>query len=240
MLSCVRIFATPWTAAHQASLSITNSWSLLKLMPSNHLILCHSLLLPSISPRIKVVLMSWPFASDGQNIKVSASASVLLMNIQDWFPLGLTGLVSLQFKRLSSLLQHFKKIKRISSSVLSFLCGPTLTSRHDYWKAITLTRWTFVNKEMSLFFNMLSKFVIVFLPRSKHLLISWLQSTSAAIWECKNVKIFTISIVSLSIYHEVIGMNVMIFIFWILIFKPTLSFSSFTFIKRLFSSPLQG
>ena len=114
-LSCVRLFATPWTAARQASLSITNSRSLLKLMsiesvmPSNHLILCCPLLLPpSIFPRIRVFsqsvgqqLASQFFTADGQSIGVSSSASVLPMNIQDLFTLGLTGLVSLQSRGLS-------------------------------------------------------------------------------------------------------------------------------------------
>ena len=103
-LSHVWVFATPWTAAHQASLSITNSWSLLKLMsiesvmPSNHLILCHSLLLPpSIFPSIRV----FSNESGGQSIGISASASVLPMNIQDSFPLGWTGWISLQSEGLS-------------------------------------------------------------------------------------------------------------------------------------------
>ena len=99
---------TPWTAARQASLFITNSWSLLKLisiesvMPSNHLILCRPLLLlPSIFPSIRVFSMSQLFASGGQSIGVSASTSVLPMNTQDWSPLGWTGWISLQFKELS-------------------------------------------------------------------------------------------------------------------------------------------
>ena len=106
-LSHVRLFATPWTAAHQASLSITNSWSSLRLMsiesvmPLNHLILCHPLLLPSILPSIRVFPMSQFFTSGGQTIRVSASASVLPMNIQNWFPFGLTGFISLQSKGLS-------------------------------------------------------------------------------------------------------------------------------------------
>ena len=106
--SVVSHSATPWTAAHQASLSITNSRSLLKLisivsvMPSNHLILCRPVLLPpSIFPSIRVFQMSQFSASGGQSIGVSASASVLPMNIQDWFPLGWTGWISLQFKGLS-------------------------------------------------------------------------------------------------------------------------------------------
>ena len=107
-LSRVWLFATPWTAARQASLSITNSQSLLKLMslesvmPSNHLILCHPLLLlPSILPSIRVFSMGHFFASGGHSIGVSASASVLPMNIQDWFPLGWTGWICLLSKGLS-------------------------------------------------------------------------------------------------------------------------------------------
>ena len=106
--SHVQLFSTPWTAALQASLSITNTWSLLTLMsielvmPSNHLILYHPLLfLPSIFPSIRVFPMSQFFISSGQSIGSSASASVLPMNIQDWFPLGLTGLIFFQSRRLS-------------------------------------------------------------------------------------------------------------------------------------------
>ena len=106
-LSLVQLFATPWTAACQASLSIINSWSLLKLMsiesmmPSNHLIFCHPLLLPpSIFPRIGVFSNESLIRIRLQTIGVSASASVLPMNIQDKFPLGLTGLLSLQSKGL--------------------------------------------------------------------------------------------------------------------------------------------
>ena len=106
-LSFVWLFATPWTAARQASLSITNSRSLLKLksvelvMPSNHLILCCPLLQPSIFPSIRSFPMNQFFASGSQSIGASSSASVLPMNIQDLFPLGLTGLISLQSKGLS-------------------------------------------------------------------------------------------------------------------------------------------
>ena len=89
---------------------------------------------------------------------------------------------------------------------------------------------------MSLLFNMLSRLVITFLPRSKHLLISWLQSPSAVILEPKKIKSVTISIVSPSICHEVMGPDAMIFVFWMLSFNPGFSLSSFTFIKRFFSS----
>ena len=88
---------------------------------------------------------------------------------------------------------------------------------------------------MSMLFNMLSMFVIAFLPRSKHLLLSWLQSPLAVILEPKKIKSATVSIVSPSICHEVMGLDTMIFIFWMLSFKPTFSLSSFTFTKRLFN-----
>ena len=100
-------------------------------------------------------------------------------------------------------------------------------------KTIALTRRTFVDKVMSLLFNMLSRLVIAFLPRSKCLLISWLQAPSAVILEPKKLKCTT---VSPSIFHEVMGPDAMIFVFWMLSFKPTFSLSSFTFIKRLFRS----
>ena len=128
------------TAACQASLSITNAQSLLKLMsielvmPSNHLILCLPLLLlPSIFPSIRVFPKSHFFTSGGQTIRVSASASVLPMNIQDWFHLGLTGLLSLQSKGISRVFSH-AAVQKHPSFVLSFLYGPTLTSIRDYRK----------------------------------------------------------------------------------------------------------
>ena len=138
-LSHVWLFATPWTAAYQASLSII-SQSLLKLMsiksrmPSNHLILCHPLfLLPSIFPSIRDFPISQSFASGGQSIGASASASVLPVNIQDWFPLGWTGWTSLQSKGLSES-SPTPQFKSTNSLVLNFLYCPNLTSIHDYWK----------------------------------------------------------------------------------------------------------
>ena len=133
-LSRVLFFATPWTAAGQASLSFTISRGLLKfmsiefVMPSNHLILCHPFLLfPQSLLASGAFPMSQLFTSGSQSI--GGSASVLPMNIQGWLPLGLTGLISLLSK--SSLAPQFKSI---NSSVLSLLYGPTLTSIHDYWK----------------------------------------------------------------------------------------------------------
>ena len=107
-------------------------------------------------------------------------------------------------------------------------------------KSIALTRWTFVGKLVSLLFNKLSIFVIAFLPRSKCLLISWLQSPSPVILEPKKIKFLTVYIVSPSICHEVMGPDAMILVFWMMSFRPAFSLSSFTFIKRLFSSSLSA
>ena len=103
-------------------------------------------------------------------------------------------------------------------------------------KTIALTRQTFVGKVLSLLFNILSRMVTAFLPRSKHLLISWLQSPSAVILEPKKIKSVTVSIISPPTCHEVMGPDAMILVFWMLSFKPTFSLSSFIYIKRLFSS----
>ena len=153
-------------------------------MLSNHLILCHPhLLLPLIFPNIRLFSKESALRIGGQNIGALASASVLSMNIQGWFPLGLTGLISLQSKGLS----------RVSSSTTvwkhqSFSAQPSLMVQlsHLYTttgKTIALTRQIFVGKLMSLLFNKLSRLIITFLPRSKCLLISWLQSPSAVILE---------------------------------------------------------
>ena len=136
-LSHVRLFVTPRTAACQASLFITNSQFLLKLMsiesvmPSNHLILCRPLLLPpSIFLASESFQISWFFAWGGRNTGVSASASVLPMNTQDWSPLAWISLQSKGLSRYSPTTQF----KSINSSVLSLLYSPTVTSIHDYWK----------------------------------------------------------------------------------------------------------
>ena len=180
---------TPWTAAHQAPLSSIVSQNLLKfisiksVMLSNHLILWQTLLLlPSSFPRIRIFSSELALHISGQSIGASASASVLPMSIQGWFPLELTvwSPFSPRDSQESSLAPQFKTI---NSLVLSLLYGSTLTPIHDYWKTIALTSWTFAGKVMSLLFNMLSRFVIAFLQRSKHLLISWLQSHSTVVLE---------------------------------------------------------
>jgi len=136
---------------------------------------------------------------------------------------------------LKSLLQHHSS----KASILQCSAFFTVQLSHPYMttgKTIALTRRTFVGKVMSLLLNMLSRLVITFLPRNKHLLISWLQSPSVVILEPRKIKSDTVSIVSPSISHEVMGPDAMIFVFWMLSSKRTYSFSSFTFIKRLFSS----
>jgi len=182
-------------------------------------------------------LMSWLFASGGQSIGASASASVLPMNNQDWFPSGLADLISLQCKGLWRVFSN-TTVQSINSSASAFfmvrLSHPYMTTG----KTITLTRWTIVGKVMSLLFNMLSRLVLAFLPRSKCLLISWLQSPSAVTLESKKIKSVTVYTVSPSICHEVMGPDAMICIFRMLSFKPAFSLSSFSFIKRFFSSSL--
>jgi len=158
------------------------------------------------------------------------------MNIQDWYPLGWTGWIFLKSKGFSRVFSN-TTVKSINSSVLRFLYSPTLTPVMTTGK--TLTRWTFVGFLMSLLFNMLSRLVITFLSRSKHLLISWLQSPSLVILVTENknknlpnlpkIKSATVSIVSPSICHEVMGPDAMILVFWMLNFKPTFSLSSFTY-----------
>ena len=103
-------------------------------------------------------------------------------------------------------------------------------------KTVALTRWTFIGTVMSLLFHMLSRLIIAFLPKSKNILISWLQSTSAVILEPPKIRSVAISIFSSYICHEVTGPNVIILVFWMLSFKPAFSLSSFILIKRLFSS----
>jgi len=191
-LSHVRLFATPWTASCQASMSVTNSQSLLKLMsimlvmPSNHLILCPPLLLlPSIFPSIRVfssesVLFKWPkYCSFNFSISPSNEYSGLISFKIDWFEL-----LAVQ-GTLKSLLQHLSSkasIFRHSAFFIVQLLHPYITTG----KTIALTRQTFVRKVMPLLFNMLFRLVIAFLPKSKQFLISWLQSPYAVIWSSQN------------------------------------------------------
>ena len=203
-LSPVWHFATPWTTACQASLSITNSRSLLKLMsivsvmPSKHHILCHPLLLlPSIFPIIRVfsnksiLPIRWPnYWSFSFNISPSHEHPGLMSFRMDWLDL-----LAVQGTPKSLLQHHSSK-----ASILQGSAFFTVQLSHPYMttgKTIALTTWTFIGKVISLLFNMLSRLVIAFLPRSKHLLISWLQSPPAVILEPKKIKSLTVSIVSL-------------------------------------------
>ena len=208
-LSCIRLFVTPWTAACQASLSIANSQSLLKfmsiesVMPSNHLILCCCLiLLPSVFPSIRVfskesvLCIRWPNDwSFSFSISPSNEYSGLISFRMGWLDLfAVRG-------TLKSLLQHCSSKTSIFQGLAFFM----VQLSHLYmtmWKNY-LTMWTFVGKVMSLLFNVLSRLVITFLPVSKHLLISWLQSPSAVILEPKKIKSVTVSTVSPSTCRKV-------------------------------------
>ena len=149
--------------------------------------------------------MSPLFASGGQNTGVSASTSVLPMNTQGLISFTMDWLDLLAVQRiLKSLLQH----QSSKASILQYLAFFIVQFSHTYMttgKTIVLTRWTFVGKVMSLLFNILSRLVITFLPRTKHLLISWLQSPYAVILEPPKIKSATVSTVSPSICHEVDG-----------------------------------
>ena len=180
---------TPWTTARQASLSITNSWSLLRLMsiesvrPSNHLILCRPLLLPSMFPRIRVfsnelaLRIRWPkYWSFNFSISPSSEYSGLISFRIDWFDLLIvqqTLKSLLQYHSLKALILRHSPFFMVQLSRLYITTGKTIA-----WPI-----QTFVGKVMSLLFNMLSRLVIAFLPRSTCLLISWLQPPSAVISE---------------------------------------------------------
>ena len=192
-LSHFWLFATPWIAVHRASLSITNSRSSLKLtsiesvMPSSHLILCRPLLLlPPIPPSIRVFpnestfCMRWPkYWSFSFSIIPSKEHLKLICFRMDWLDfLAVQG-------TLKSLLQHHSS----KASILQCSAFFTVQLSHPYMttgKTVALTRRTFVGKVMSLLLNVLSRLVITFLPRSKHLLISWVQSPFAVILDPKN------------------------------------------------------
>ena len=203
LLSRVRLFETPWVAARQASLSITNSWSSPKLMciklvmPSIHLILCCPLLLlPQIPPSIRIfsnestLLMRWPkYWSFSLSISPSIERPGLIS-----FRMGWLDVLAVQ-GTLKSLLQHHSSkasIIQCSAFFMVQLSDPYMTTG----KTIALTIWTLVSKVMSLLLNVLSRLVITFLPRSKRLLISWLQSPSAVILEPPKIKSDTVSSVS--------------------------------------------
>ena len=215
--------------------------SIVSVMPFNHLILGHPLLLlPSIFPSIRVfskelaLHIRWPkYWSCSFSISPSNEYSGLIFFRMDWLDL-----LAVQGTLKSLLQHHSSKVSILKCSALFIvqLSHPYITTG----KTIALTKQTFVGKAMSMLFNMLSRLVITFFPRTKRLLISWLQSPSAVILEPPKIKSVTVSTDSPSICHEVMGPDAMILVFCTLSFKPAFSLSSFTFIKRLFSSSLSA
>ena len=188
--------------------------SIESVMPSNHLILCHPLfLLPSVFPSIKVfsnksvLHIRWPeYWNFSFSINPSNEYSGLISFRMDWLDL-----LAVQGTLKSLLQPHSSKasILRCSAFFMVQLLHPYMSAG----KSIALTIQIFVSKVRSLLFNMLSRLIIAFLPRNKHLLISWLQPPFAVILEPKKIKSITVSIISPSICHEVMGLNAMIFIF---------------------------
>ena len=206
------------------------------MMPSNYLfVCCPLLLLPSVFPSIRVfsnesaLCIRWPkYWRFSFSISPSSEYSGLISLRIDWFDL-----LAVQ-GTLKSLLQHHSSKASVlwcSAFFMVQFSHPCMT----IGKTIALTRRTFVGKVMSLIFSTLCRFVIAFLPRSKCLLISWLQSPSAVILEPKKIKSVTASTFSPSICHEVMEPDAMILAFFMLSFKPAFSLSSLTLIKGLFS-----
>ena len=221
---------SPGLPVHHQLPEFTQTHVIESVMPSNHLILCRPLLLPpSIFPSIRVfsnesvLRIRWP-KYWRFSFNISPSNEYLGLNS---FMMDLLDLLAVQ-GILKSLLQHHSSkasILQLSVFFIVQLSHPYMTTG----KTIVLTRRTFVGKVMSLLLNMLSRLVITFLPRSRRLLISWLQSPFAVILEPPKIKPATISTVSPSICREVMGPDAMILVFWMLSFKPTFSLSSFHF-----------
>ena len=191
------------------------------VMPFNYLNICCSLLLlPSFFSRIRIfsnelaLRIRWPKYWSFSFSSANEYPGLISFRIA-WFDL-------LVVQGIPQESPPAPESESISSLMLSLLYSLTITFIYDYWKTIALTRGTFVGKVMSLLFNTLSRFVIAFLPGSKHLLISWLQSPSAVILEPKKMKSVTISTFSPSICHEVMGPDAMIFIFFILLLNFTI------------------
>ena len=205
-LSGVRLFVTPWTPAWWAYLSQTYVDRVGDA--SNHLILLPSIFLSiRVFSNESVLHISWPkYWSFNFSICPSNEYSGLISFRTDWFDL-----LAVQ-GTLKSLLQHHRSkpsILQYSTFFMDQFIHPYTTTG----KTIVLTRWTFVSKVMSQIFNMLSRLVTAFLPKSKCFLISWVHSSSAVILEPKKIKSVTVSIVSPSICHEVMGPDAMIFVF---------------------------
>ena len=243
LISCVQLSVTPWTATCQASLSVSNSWSLLKLMsielvmPFNHLILWHPLLL---------------LASIFPSIRVFSNESVLCIRCPNYWSFSFSirffqWIFRTDFLQAELVVSPYcprdseesfptPQSKSINSLVLSFLYSPALHLYMTTGKTVALNRLIFVGKVMSLLFNMLSRLVLTsfIIKRSKRLLISWLQSLCVVILEPPQIKSVTVSTFSPSICHEVMGLDAIILVFWMLSFKPMFSLFSFTFVKRLF------
>ena len=227
-------------AEWQVFLSFTISRSLFGLMsiesvmPANHLILWYPVLLPWIFPGIRdfsnelAVCIRWPkYWSFSFSISPSNEYSGLISLRIDW-----CDLLAVQ-GTLKNLQQHNWKASVFWHSALFMiqLSHPYMTTR----KTIALTIWTFVGKGMSLLFDTLSRFLIAFLPRSTHTLILWLQSPSTVVLEPKKIKSVTVSTFPPSVCHEVMGLDAMIFVIWMLSFKLAFSLSPFTLFMKFFS-----
>ena len=217
--------ATPWTVAHRPPCPSPTPGACSNSCPSSRW--CHPTISSSVVP-FSSRLQSFPapgsfpmsqfVVSRCQSIGASASTTVLPMNIQGWFLLVLTGLI-LQSKGVSRVFSNTTIQKHQFFGTQLSLWSNSHIHTWLLEKTITLTIQTFVGKVMSLLFNMLSRFVIASLPRSKHLLISWLQPPSAVILEPKKINSVTVSTFSPSIYQEGLELDATSLVFWMLNFK---------------------
>ena len=229
-LSPVWLFATPWTAVRQASLSLT-IWEFAQIhvhWVSDAIQPSHPLLPPS-PPALNLSQHQGLFQWGSYLYQVAKVLELQLQHLsfqwilKVWFHFGLTGLISLLSKGFSRVFSSTAVQRHQFFSHL--LYGTILKSVHDYWKNHSFDYMDFVGKVMSVFFNMMSRFVIAFHPRSKNLLISCLHAPSTVILEPKKIKSATVSIFSPSICHEVMGPDAMILVFWM-------------FLSQLFCFPL--
>ena len=245
LLSHVRVLATPWIAAHQASLSITNTQSSPKLMclksvmPSSHFILSRPLfLLPSNTPSIRAfssestLRMRWPkYWSFSFSISPSKEHPELISFRMDW----------LDLLAVQGILKSLPQYHSSKTSILQHSAFFTVQLWHPYMttgKIIALTRQTVVDKVMSLLFNMLSRLCHNFSSKEQASFNLLAAVTICSDFGAPQNKVSHCFHVSPSVSHEVMGPDAMILVFWMLSFKPTFSLSSFTFFKRLFSSSL--
>ena len=231
LLSGVQLFLIPWAAAYQASFphhllefAQVHIYCISDAIQPSHPLLPPSP--PALNLSQHQCLFQWVGSSYQVTKVLKLQHQSFQWNSQGWFPLGSSGWISL-CPRDSQESSPAPQFKSINSSVFTLLYGPTLTSVHCYWKNHSFDYTSLCWGSDISAFEYAARFVIAFLPRSMRLLISWLQLPSAGILKSKKIKSFTVSIVSPSICHKVMGPESMILVFWMFSCKPAFSLWSF-------------